>query len=80
MLATWQTEWPAMRYILAVAVAIVVAACTLGQSASERAFLNGGSRAAQARQDADAILQGMQRAQLSEERVARDSNGGPVTR
>jgi hypothetical protein len=69
-----------MRYILAVGVAIAVAACTLGQSASERAFLNGGSHAAQARQDADAILQGMQRAQLSEERVARDSNGGPMTR
>jgi hypothetical protein len=69
-----------MRYILAVAVAIVVAACTLGPSASERAFLDGGSRGAQARQDADAILQGMQRAQQSEERVARDSNGGPVTR
>ncbi len=69
-----------MRYLLAVAVAIVVAACTLGQSPSERAFLNGGSRAEQARQDADAILQGMQRAQLSEERVARDGNGAPETR
>jgi hypothetical protein len=69
-----------MRYILAIFVAVVVAACTLGQSASERAFLNGGSRDTQARQDADAILQGMQRAQLSEDRVARDSNDGSVTR
>ncbi len=69
-----------MRYILAISVAIVVAACTLGQSPSERAFLNGGSRDAQARQDADAILQGMQRAHLSEDRVARDSNDGSVTR
>lgn len=69
-----------MRYIIAAVVAIVVAACTLGPTASERAFLNGGSRDAQARQDADAIMQGMQRAQMSEERVARDGDGGPLTR
>lgn len=69
-----------MRYIIAAVVAIVVAACTLGPTASERAFLNGGSRESQARQDADAIMQGMQRAQMSEERVARDGDDGPVTR
>ena len=80
MLGTCQAEWSAMRYFLAIAVAIVVAACALGQSASERAFLNGGSRAVLARQDADTIMQGMQRAQPTNERVARDSNDGPVTR
>lgn len=69
-----------MRYILGIFVAIIVAACTVGQSASERAFLNTDSRAAQARQDADAILQGMQRAQRYEERVERDSDDGTVTR
>lgn len=69
-----------MRYILAVSVAIIVAACTLGQSPSERAFVDGGSRAALARQDADAIVQGMRRAQLTDDRVARDGDQGPLTR
>jgi len=69
-----------MRYILAVSVAIAVAACALGQSASERAFLNTDSHGVLARQDADAILQGMRRAHLSEERVAGDSSDRPVTR
>jgi len=69
-----------MRYILAFSVAIAVAACTLGQSASERAFLNTDSHGALARQDADVILQGMRRAHMSEERVARDSTDAPVTR
>jgi hypothetical protein len=69
-----------MRYILAISVAIAVAACSLGQSASERAFLNTDRHGALARQDADAILQGMRRAHMSEERLARDSSDGPVTR
>jgi hypothetical protein len=69
-----------MRYILAISVAIGIAACSVGQSASERAFLNTDSHGTLARQDADAILQGMRRAHQSDERVARDSSDGPVTR
>jgi hypothetical protein len=68
-----------MRFVLAIAVAIVVAACALEQSGSNRAFLDGGSRSAQAARDADSILEGMQHAQLDSERVARDTNGNGAT-
>jgi hypothetical protein len=64
-----------MRFVLAIALAIVVAACALEQGSSDRAVLNGGLRSAQAARDADAIMQGVQRAQLDGERVARDTNG-----
>ena len=68
-----------MRLILAVIVACLVAACGLdGQSSAERAFINSGSgqsmRAVQAVLDAQAIMDGMQQARDSDERVARDVN------
>lgn len=67
------------RYLLAIAVAVLVAACALGQSSSERAFVNGGSRSALVQQDTDAIMQGVARAQYDSDRVARDTTGGALT-
>jgi len=69
-----------MRFALALAVAVIVAACALQQSSSEHAFLGGHSRAAQAALDADAIMRGMAQARQSSERVARGSAAPTVTR
>ena len=62
-----------MRFVVALAVAVIVAACALQQSSSEHAFVDGRSREIQAALDADAIMRGMAQAQQSSERVARDS-------
>jgi hypothetical protein len=69
-----------MRLTLALVVAFVVAACAVGQSASERDFVRGdGARSAQASLDAAAIMQGMAQARDASQRVARDvPQGSPV--
>lgn len=62
-----------MRLALAVVVAIIVAACAVEQSSSERGLLRGdGGRSARAALDAEAILQGMAQARNASERVAHD--------
>jgi hypothetical protein len=68
-----------MRLALAVVVAILVAACAIGQSSSERSFVGSdGLRMAQAALDAEAILQGMDQARDATQRVARDlHDNGP---
>ena len=65
-----------MRLILAVIVACFVAACGVdGQSSAERAFVNSGpGQPVQAVLDAQAIMDGMEQARVSDERVARDVN------
>ncbi|HTW72374.1 MAG TPA: hypothetical protein VME47_21005 [Acetobacteraceae bacterium] len=68
-----------MRLILAIVVACFVAACGLnGQSSAERAFVNSKSavRSIQAVLDAQVIMQGMDQARTSDQRVARDINHG----
>ncbi len=63
-----------MRLALALVVAVIVAACAVVQSSSQRAFLgDDGARSAQAALDAEAILQGMEQARNASERVARDN-------
>jgi hypothetical protein len=54
----------------------LLAACGLGgQSSGERAFVSGdAARSAQAVLDAQAIIQGMEQARITDERVARDIN------
>jgi len=78
-----------MRVVLALIVACLVAACGFGaQSSGERALLWGDSvRSARAALDVQAILQGMDEARGSDQRVARDINRrvpetppAPVTR
>jgi hypothetical protein len=62
-----------MRLAVAVVFAIIVAACAVQQSVSERDFVHGdGARSAQAALDADAIMQGMAQARDSSQRLARD--------
>ena len=63
-----------MRFVFAIVVAVILAACALEQSSSERAFVDGGSNGAQVARDADVIMQGMTRAQYDNQRVARDTN------
>ncbi len=64
-----------MRLALALVVAVIVAACAVQQSISERGFVRSdGARWAQASLDAEAILQGMAQARNASERVARDSH------
>lgn len=64
-----------MRVALVVVVALIVAACAVQQSSSERGFLLGnGARGAQAALDAEVILQGMNQARDIAQRVARDVN------
>ena len=65
-----------MRFVLAFVVACMVAACALGgQSSGERAFISGSApRSVQAVLDAQAILQGMDQARSTDERVAGDVN------
>jgi len=65
-----------MRLILALLVACLVAACGLdGQSSAERAFVNSGpGESLQSVLDAQAIMNGMEQARVSDERVARDVN------
>ena len=67
-----------MRFVFALVVACLLAACGLGtQSGGELAFLGGGSRAAQAERDAQAILHGMEAARQHNEQVARALDRGP---
>ena len=66
-----------MRFILAIVVVCFVASCGLnGQSSAERTFVNSRNttRSLQAVLDAQAIMQGMDQARMSDQRVARDSN------
>jgi hypothetical protein len=63
-----------MRLALALLVAIIVAACAIVQSGSERSFARGDSaRSAQAALDAEAILQGIAQARNANEQMARDN-------
>ena len=66
-----------MRFAIAFAVAVILAACALQQTSSERAFVgrDSTSRAAQVALDAAAIMQGMAQARQSDERVARATRG-----
>ena len=66
-----------MRFTVAFIVAVILAACALQQSTSERAFVarDSRSRAAQVVLDAAAIMQGMAQARQSDERVARATRG-----
>jgi hypothetical protein len=71
-----------MRLALAIVVAIIVAACAVQQSSSERSFVSSdGARMALAALDAEAILQGMDQARDANRRVARDlqENGSGAT-
>ena len=62
-----------MRLVLALAIASIVAACALQQSAAERDFVRGdGARMAQAALDAEAIMRGMAQARDASQRLARD--------
>jgi hypothetical protein len=77
-----------MRLLLALVVVVIVAACAVEQSSPVGGFVRGdNARAAQVAYDAEVILQGMNQARDSAQRVARDihrSDPGtaqpPVTR
>ena len=62
-----------MRLALALVVAVIVAACAVEQSSSLGGFVRGDSaRAAQVAYDVEVILQGVNQARDSAQRVARD--------
>lgn len=78
-----------MRLAVVLALVCLLSACASGPSSGERAFLDTGAfaRHARAELDARAILQGMDQARQSDERVARalqrinpDAGPTPVTR
>ncbi len=64
----------AMRLVIALVVAFIVAACAIQQSGSRLGYVLGdGARSAQAALDAEAILQGMVQARDTNQRLARDN-------
>ena len=64
-----------MRISIALAIAIVLAACALQQSGAERSLLFGnGSRTALIQADTAAIIAGMTQARTETERFARDTH------